>query len=391
MYESYINELIAEDNKNKINYEIPNTLEEISAKYPFLSEQQVHYTRIYNTDFYIRSYYINQEKQKKLEEERISQEAEQKRLEKEKRKADEKRIEAICSKLTDATPEKIESLIQDDYPTKWQLLGEEYSDKINFFETIAEKYNTLLQFEKTRQSELQEERIEQAIIKIHRQHRAKHIAWEKRKSLLVERMKNCGADIQTETGLRNFLNRNFGNFKTEDSFDKEVFRKSFYSTTQFKIFYGNNGAGKTHLAISIAQRKLKKSFCYHDDYYEKTAEMDSFLFITAKTLTTEYRKCNYDFNQNFDEYIAKIVRNNSLVIVDEVGQSDDEKESEKESSALYQLIDSCANNGIEVILCTNINEPTTLMKFLTQRTTSRLRRSLDLIQFNGKDHRLDRE
>lgn len=362
-----VKKMLEDEMKDCVRYKIYETCEEMKKHYGFLTNEEINFSITNKNDSYIRKYYNDQDKEKKTELER-------QRIEEERREAEIKRIETICSKLPDLPAEKLENLLEEDYVSKWQLPEELKLEKLDFFEMIAGKYSTLSEFEKERSK----------IITL-KQHYKKHIAWEKRQVLLKKRIKSCGADIQNETGLQKFLNRNFGNFKTEDSFQKEVYGKVYNSTSQFKILYGNYGAGKTHLAFSIAIRKLKNSFFSECRYIEDNYiySMDSFFYICSRTLATEYRKQNFDFTKNFDDYVSSIVRNNSLVIVDEIGQADD---IEAERSALYKLIDSCNENGLEVVLCTNLNKDE-LYNLLTQRTLSRLSEDADFIEFKGRDYR----
>lgn len=310
-----------------------------------------------------------------------------KELEEEEIQAEQKRINEICAKLSDVTPQRLNELLENDdtgYFEKWHLNKNNKwyfnkSDKLEFFETVINYgFTSLSDFEKARSKEL-----------LSKEHLKKHNLWKKRNELIAEKIKNCGAMILTEFAEKKYKSMTFGNFKIEDENCANVYNSTFNSEAQFKILYGDYGRGKTHLAFSIAHRKLKQSFSYKDvvinewEDKEKKYNISSFFYITGADLSDEYRKHINSFDKKYKDFVSEIIKNNSLIIIDEIGNTENSK---TEQLALYPIIDSCDQNKRELILCSNLPKDK-LINFLTRRIVDRISSNCDFIEFAGDSYR----
>jgi len=185
---------------------------------------------------------------------------------------------------------------------------------------------------------------------------------------------------------KRFKNRTFENFKV-DSENQEAYRNSklyaenfhkFKEAGEGLYFSGNNGTGKTHLAVAIALYLIKKGI--------------PVICMTSIKLLQEIRR-TYDRDRNVSEYeLLKAYKEVDLLVIDDLGQ---ENVTDWSLMMLYDIINDRYENCLPVIITTNLNDED-LIKAWSQKTNndwtaraivSRLHEMTMGITMNGKDRR----
>lgn len=166
---------------------------------------------------------------------------------------------------------------------------------------------------------------------------------------------------------KSVLNDNFSNFKAEKNSPEAqalVFARAiaaFYYKNPNKganvLMYGNAGAGKTHLAMSILR-------AVNDNTLRKT------LFINASELMRRLKNHIEDKTTRWSqEYVIGLVRQANLVVLDDIGvESSRAGASQYVSETIYQIYESSKR----IITTTNLNMQE-LRRVYTPRDISRMK------------------
>ena len=141
-------------------------------------------------------------------------------------------------------------------------------------------------------------------------------------------------------------------------------------TTQAKslIMFGKTGLGKTHLSLAVVNRVLDRGF---NVYYD-----------SAQGIMDRLEKEHFNRN-NGDDELQEDLYKSDLLVIDDLGT---EMVTSFTLSALYQLVNERINDGLPTIFSTN-QTPAELEATYSQRLTSRLLGTCDILQFYGRDVR----
>lgn len=195
--------------------------------------------------------------------------------------------------------------------------------------------------------------------------------------------------IFSDSGIeKRFRNRTFKNFEIDkdnqtsfknakiyaENFDK------FKETGEGIYFSGNNGTGKTHLAVAIALELINQGI--------------PVICMTSIKLLQEIRR-TYDKDRNVSEYeILKAYKEVDLLVIDDLGQ---ENITDWSLAMLYDIINDRYERCLPTIVTTNLSDKN-LIRAWSLRTNdwtakaivSRLHEMTMGITVVGRDRRKDK-
>ena len=146
------------------------------------------------------------------------------------------------------------------------------------------------------------------------------------------------------------------------------YAETFTTDAKSLLMMGKTGLGKTHLSLAVANRVLDRGF---NVYYD-----------SVQGILDRLEKEHFNRN-NRDEELQEDLFKSDLLIIDDLGT---EMVTSFTVSALYQLVNERINDGLPTIFSTNL-ELQDLEAIYSQRLTSRLLGTCDMIRFYGKDIR----
>ena len=170
-----------------------------------------------------------------------------------------------------------------------------------------------------------------------------------------------------------FMNRTFDNFDSE--LNKRAFERAkayankpnlFSETDNSRIFIGEVGTGKTHLAASIANLLISKGI--------------PVLFATCNEHLMRI-KSQFD-SDNDGEYLARM-KNTPMLMIDDLGK---EQRTEWSIATLFDVINYRYEHLLPLVITTNINEAD-LQDYLGTAIASRLLETGRVIKTIGEDYR----
>lgn len=154
--------------------------------------------------------------------------------------------------------------------------------------------------------------------------------------------------IFSNSGIgKRFKNRTFENFKIDKENEQSFRNAKLYAENfdRFKengegiYFSGNNGTGKTHLAVAIALYLMRKG--------------TPVICMTSIKLLQEIRR-TYDRNRNISEYqILETYKEVDLLVIDDLGQ---ENITDWALAMLYDIINDRYERCLPTIVTTNLND-----------------------------------
>ncbi len=179
------------------------------------------------------------------------------------------------------------------------------------------------------------------------------------------------------------LKANFSNFKYSTLKEKEVLKKAcdiarrYLEGEEFNtIFKGAAGAGKSHLAMAIAQ--------WVNDQARQRRVNKRILFLDVNEM---FRKLKAGFNNTHtywtEENVMTLIRSADLVILDDLG-SESSFTGKQATEYVQQFLFAIANAHHSIITTTNLDDPSTVYN---PKIVSRLKRNSkdSVINFNGID------
>lgn len=187
---------------------------------------------------------------------------------------------------------------------------------------------------------------------------------------------------------KRFKNRTFENFRidrenqeayTNSKLYAENFQK-FKETGEGLYFSGNNGTGKTHLAVAIALHLINEGV--------------PVICMTSIKLLQEIRR-TYDKDRNVSEYqLLETYKEVDLLVIDDLGQ---ENSTDWALTMLYDIINDRYEKCLPTIVTTNLNEKD-LINAWSQKSSdwtaraivSRMHEMTMGITMNGRDRRREK-
>uniref|UniRef100_UPI00359C2F54 ATP-binding protein n=1 Tax=Lactococcus garvieae TaxID=1363 RepID=UPI00359C2F54 len=177
------------------------------------------------------------------------------------------------------------------------------------------------------------------------------------------------------------LKATFSNFNHSTPKETEVLKKAcdiarrYLEGEEFNtIFKGGVGAGKSHLAMAIAQWVNEKS--------RQKGQNKRILFLDVNEM---FRKVKASFN-NIHTYwtednIMTLIRSSDLLILDDLG-SESSFSGKQASEYVQQFLFAIVNAHHSIITTTNLEDPSTVYN---PKIVSRLKRNSkeSMINFNG--------
>lgn len=184
---------------------------------------------------------------------------------------------------------------------------------------------------------------------------------------------------------KRFINRTFENFKVDDENKRAYYNAKAYADnfSKFKekgegiYFSGNNGTGKTHLAVAIALQLMKKGI--------------PVICMTSNKMLQEIKR-TYDKNRNISEYqLLEAYKGVDLLVIDDIGQ---ENCTDWAIAQLYDIINDRYERCLPTIVTTNLNEQDLIDSWsekanywTAKAIVSRLHEMTMGITMNGRDRR----
>lgn len=185
---------------------------------------------------------------------------------------------------------------------------------------------------------------------------------------------------------KRFKNRTFENFNIDNE-NKESFRVAklyaenfhkFQETGEGLYFSGNNGTGKTHLAVAIALELINRG--------------TPVICMTSIKLLQEIRR-TYDKNRNVSEYeILQTYKEVDLLVIDDLGQ---ENITEWSLTMLYDIINDRYERCLPTVVTTNLSDRELIKAWsrasdwTARAIVSRLHEMTMGVTMNGRDRRKD--
>lgn len=177
------------------------------------------------------------------------------------------------------------------------------------------------------------------------------------------------------------LKANFSNFKYSTPEEKAALKKAceiarrYLEGEEFNtIFKGAAGAGKSHLAMAIAQ--------WVNDQARQRRVNKRILFLDVNEM---FRKLKAGFNNSHtywtEENVMTLIRSADLVILDDLG-SESSFNGKQATEYVQQFLFAIVNAHHSIITTTNLDDPGTVYN---PKIVSRLKRNSkeSIINFNG--------
>ncbi len=143
---------------------------------------------------------------------------------------------------------------------------------------------------------------------------------------------------------------------------------SFSPASKGLLMLGKTGLGKTHLSLAVVNRLIDRNF---NVYYG-----------TAQNILDRLQKEHFSRGTTDEELDDDLYRSD-LLVIDDLGT---EMVTSFTVSALYNLLNTRLGNGLPTVFNTNL-QLSELEQTYSQRFTSRLMGSCDIIEFHGRDVR----
>lgn len=139
------------------------------------------------------------------------------------------------------------------------------------------------------------------------------------------------------------------------------------------LFYGNCGTGKTHLSSCVAKRMMDNGF--------------SVIYMTASGLIEKYEEYKFSKGTGTDEKdTIELLYDTDLLIIDDLGT---EAQTSVSQQFMFELINKRILNRKKMIISTNLNM-TDIVKRYTPRIASRIYESFEILNFKGRDIRIQK-
>lgn len=177
------------------------------------------------------------------------------------------------------------------------------------------------------------------------------------------------------------LKANFSNFKHSTPEEENVLKKAcdiarrYLAGEEFNtVFSGSAGAGKSHLAMAIAQ--------WVNDQARQRRANKRILFLDVNEM---FRKLKAGFNKPHtywtEENVMTLIRSADLVILDDLG-SESSFTGKQATEYVQQFLFAIVNAHHSIITTTNLDDPGTVYN---PKIVSRLKRNSkdSVINFNG--------
>ncbi|MEA4912758.1 MAG: ATP-binding protein [Oscillospiraceae bacterium] len=149
------------------------------------------------------------------------------------------------------------------------------------------------------------------------------------------------------------------------------FAEQFPRCDKNLLLFGDAGLGKTHLALSVANRILQRGF---DVVYCSAAG-------TLRQIETEY------FESGHETATLRSLKQCSLLVLDDLGA---EYGSTFIRSALYDILNSRISAALPFILTTNFDDEDALLSRYGEKINSRLQGCCSKLPFFGEDIRIQK-
>ena len=144
------------------------------------------------------------------------------------------------------------------------------------------------------------------------------------------------------------------------------FIRTFESTAENLLFFGNSGTGKTYLSNCIAKELLDKGYLV--------------VYRTAENLIQNLKHIRFDG----DEILEDLIMNCDLLIIDDLGT---EQISDFSKTELFNLLNKKILKGKKMIVSTNCTLEE-ILQIYSERISSRLLGNFGLYKFFGDDIRI---
>ncbi len=180
---------------------------------------------------------------------------------------------------------------------------------------------------------------------------------------------------------KSMLKANFSNFKYSTPEEQEVLQKDcniarrYLEGEEFNtVLSGSAGAGKSHLAMAIAQ--------WVNDQARQRRVNKRILFLDVNEM---FRKLKAGFNKPHtywtEENLMTLIRSADLVILDDLG-SESSFNGKQATEHVQQFLFAIVNAHHSIITTTNLDDPS---EVYNQKIVSRLKRNSkeSMINFNG--------
>lgn len=144
------------------------------------------------------------------------------------------------------------------------------------------------------------------------------------------------------------------------------FIRSFDSSNENLLFYGNSGTGKTFLSNCIAKELLDKGYLV--------------VYRTSESLIQNLKHIRFDG----DEALEELILNCDLLIIDDLGT---EQITDFSKTELFNLLNKKILKGKNMIVSTNCTLEE-ILQIYSERISSRLLGNFGLYKFFGDDIRI---
>jgi DNA replication protein DnaC len=144
------------------------------------------------------------------------------------------------------------------------------------------------------------------------------------------------------------------------------FIRTFDSTNENLLFYGNSGTGKTFLSNCVAKELLDKGYLV--------------VYRTAESLIQNLKRIRFDG----DELLEDLIINCDLLIIDDLGT---EQISDFSKTELFNLLNKKILKNKKMIVSTNCTLEE-ILQIYSERISSRLLGNFGLYKFFGDDIRI---